>query len=172
MFVVRGRTPAQGVPREGEHNFHPSMLQLPVGGRGKAAPRQLSGLQAREGGTPEEEVSESTQNHNGKGVPFCPHHPRRLLRGGSPRQRILAAATTGDFPTRKRNKNFNGPCTAETNRSIRPGPTCKPSTSRQYVESSNCSSANYDRGQWCTVRRRKIVVITKIVLKLMNQDGH
>jgi hypothetical protein len=32
LFVERGRTPAQGVPRE-EHIIYTSMLQLPVGGR-------------------------------------------------------------------------------------------------------------------------------------------
>jgi hypothetical protein len=61
LFVVQWRTPAQGWPREGEHNFHPSILQLLVGGRRKTASRQLSGLQACEGGTPEKEFPEGTQ---------------------------------------------------------------------------------------------------------------
>jgi hypothetical protein len=38
------------------------MLQLPIGGGRKAASRQLSGLQARQGGATEKEGTENVQN--------------------------------------------------------------------------------------------------------------
>jgi hypothetical protein len=37
------------------------------------------------------------------------------------------------------------------NRSVNSGSKCKQPTSGQYVESSNCSTANYDRVQWCCI---------------------
>jgi hypothetical protein len=49
LFVVRGRTPAHGVPREGEHIIHPSMLQLPVGGRRKPHPANYRGCRHAKG---------------------------------------------------------------------------------------------------------------------------
>jgi hypothetical protein len=53
--------------------------------------------------------------------------------------------------TSNRNTKFTGPCSAAKNRSLSSGSTCKQSTSRQYVESSNCSTANYDSVQWCSI---------------------
>jgi hypothetical protein len=43
LFVVRWRTPAQEVPREGEHIFNLSMLKLLVGGRIKQHPANYRG---------------------------------------------------------------------------------------------------------------------------------
>jgi hypothetical protein len=79
------------------------------------------------GGTPEKEVTEGTQNHNGKGVLFCPHRPRHLLRDGIPRQRRPAAATTtgkpgsGGFLSHKSKREYTGPGTAINNRSFSSG---------------------------------------------------
>jgi hypothetical protein len=58
------------VPQEREYIFHPNMLQLPVGGRGKPASCQLSGLQTHEGGDTEKDLAEDTQDYKGKGVLF------------------------------------------------------------------------------------------------------
>jgi hypothetical protein len=44
------------------------MLQLQFAGRRETTSRQLSGQQAREGETTEEEITESSKNHNGKGA--------------------------------------------------------------------------------------------------------
>jgi hypothetical protein len=68
LFVVQGRAPARGMSWKGKRCVHSKMLQLQVAGRRETTSRQLSGLQAREGGAAEEEITESSQNHNGKGV--------------------------------------------------------------------------------------------------------
>jgi hypothetical protein len=69
-------------------------------------------MQAREEQAAEEEFPEGTQTHRGKGVLFCQHHSRRLLRDSTSRQRRPAAATNGDFRIRNRDKKYTGPCTA------------------------------------------------------------
>jgi hypothetical protein len=51
------------------------------------------GLQPREGGAPEKEVTKGTQDHNGNGVLFRPHHPWSLFCGGSPRQQRSPASS-------------------------------------------------------------------------------
>jgi hypothetical protein len=38
---------------------------------------------------------------------------------------------------------------------VNQGSNCKQPTSRQHVEGGNCSTADYDRVQWCSVRRRQ-----------------
>jgi hypothetical protein len=135
-------------------------------------------MQAREGGTPEEEVPEGTQNHNGKSVLFRPHHPRRLLRGGTPRQRSPAAgaATTS--------KPGSGGFTQNVKQNV-PAPALQQTTG-QSVQASNVSSQPFDNMlKVVTVvqqimtevsgalsEEEKIVAITKIVLKLMNHNGH
>jgi hypothetical protein len=43
-------------------------------------------MQPREGGAAEEEVTESTQTYNGKGVLFKHRYSRYLLRGGAPQE--------------------------------------------------------------------------------------
>jgi hypothetical protein len=48
------------------------MLQLPVGERRESLSRQLSGLQIREGGDAEKEVTENTQDYNAKGIILKP----------------------------------------------------------------------------------------------------
>jgi hypothetical protein len=40
-------------------------------------------------------------------------------------------------------------------RSVSSGSKRKQSNPRQYIESGDCSTANYDRVQWCCVRRRQ-----------------
>jgi hypothetical protein len=112
LLVFRGRSPIQGVSREREYIFHHNMLQLPVGGSRKTVSRQLSGLQTCERGDAEKEVSEDTQDKNGKGVLFRPHHSTRVLRGGAPRQDRAAAAeseTSGDSG-RSRHNGTQSPC--------------------------------------------------------------
>jgi hypothetical protein len=150
--------PTQGVPRKGKLCLHSSMLQLPVGGGRQTASRQLSGLQIRQGGAAKEKDTENTQNYHREGVLIKRHHPRCLLRGGTQRRRKAAATTSSDksrsdgFYTSSRKADCTGPYTAEGNRSVSSGSSCKQSISGQYVESSNCSTADYDRGQWCSVR--------------------
>jgi hypothetical protein len=60
----------------------------------KPPSRQLSGLQTREGGGTEKEVAKDTQDHNGKSVLFQPHHSRRVLLSGAPRQDRGTAASS------------------------------------------------------------------------------
>jgi hypothetical protein len=86
------------------HKKCPDMLQLLIVGRRKHPSRQISGLQTSEGEVPED--------YNGKGVLFQPHHSRRVLRGGTPRQgRGTAAAsdTSGDSG-RSRHSGTQSPC--------------------------------------------------------------
>jgi hypothetical protein len=66
----RGWTPARGLPREGKHYFHTNMLQLPVGGGRESSSRKLPRLQTCEGIPTEAEITENTQDDNGKGVHF------------------------------------------------------------------------------------------------------
>jgi hypothetical protein len=153
------------------------MLQLTVGGRRKTASRQLSGLQTREGGTPEKEVTEGTQNHNGKGVLFCPHQPRRLLRGGTPGQRRPAAAATPGTHV----PVASPPIPVKQNI---PAPALQQKTG-QSIQAPHVSSQPFDNMlKVVTVvqqimtevsgalsQEEKIVAITKIVLKLLNQNG-
>jgi hypothetical protein len=130
------------------------MLQLSVGGRRKTPSRKLSGLQTREGGDSEEEVAEDTQDYNGEGVLFQPHHSRHVLRGGFPRQdrgTAAAAPDTSDGSGRFRCNGTQGPfginpTRTEDNRSVSTGLKCKQFASRQNVESSsNGSTADYDK---------------------------
>jgi hypothetical protein len=58
---------------------------MPVGGGRESPSCQLSRLQIRQGGAAEEEITENTQNYNGKGVLLRPYYSRHLLRGGAPR---------------------------------------------------------------------------------------
>jgi hypothetical protein len=129
-------------------------------------------MQAREGGTPEEEVPKGTQIHSGKGVLFCPHHPRRLLRGSTPRQRRPAAATNGDFLTRNRDEKYTGPCTAATNRSVSPGPTCNSQPLDNMLRVVTVIQQIMTEVSGAMSQEEKIVTITKIVLNLVNQNGH
>jgi hypothetical protein len=152
------------------------MLQLPVGERRKTASRQLSGMQAREGGTPEKEVPEDTQNRNRKGVFFCPHHPRRLLRGGTPRQRRSAGPSgtprsngrstssrkTVSRPQRRNKKQVQSVRAAIVNSQPLDNMLRVVSVVQQIMTEFSGALSEED----------KIVAITKIVLKLMNQNGH
>jgi hypothetical protein len=58
---------------------------------------QLSGLQIREGGDAEKDVTENTQDYNAKGITLKPRYPRYVLRGGAPRQH-RAKPSTSDMP--------------------------------------------------------------------------
>jgi hypothetical protein len=85
-----------------------------------------------------------------EGVLLKQHQTRCLLGGGIPRQRRATAATSGkqssgDFSTHNRDETYTGPSTAARNRSVSSGSKYKQSTSRQYVESSNCSTASHDK---------------------------
>jgi hypothetical protein len=71
------------VPKEGKSSFHTSKLQLPVGESRESPSRQLSGLQIREGGVSEKEVTENTKDYNAKGIILKPRQPRCVLRGGA-----------------------------------------------------------------------------------------
>jgi hypothetical protein len=58
------------------------MLQLQLTEGRKTTSRQLSGLQARERGAAEEEISENSQNYIGKGFFLKPHYTMYLFRSG------------------------------------------------------------------------------------------
>jgi hypothetical protein len=58
--MVRGPPPAQRVSREGERFLCSSMLQLSFGGGRETLSRQVPGLQTREGGASEEEITINT----------------------------------------------------------------------------------------------------------------
>jgi hypothetical protein len=73
-------------PRKGNTSSTPTCCNCRLSKGEKPPNRQLSGLQTRVGGAAEKEVAEDTQDYNGKGVLFQPHHSRRVLRGGAPRQ--------------------------------------------------------------------------------------
>jgi hypothetical protein len=73
------------MPRERKRCFHTNMLELPVGGGRESPSGQLSRLQTRQGGAAEEEITENTQDYNGKGVILKPYYSRHLLRGGASR---------------------------------------------------------------------------------------
>jgi hypothetical protein len=81
LLVVRRGSPAQRV-------------QLSVARRRNTQSRKLSGLQTRERRDADREVAENTQDYNGEGVLFQPHHSRRVLRGGAPRQDTGKAAAS------------------------------------------------------------------------------
>jgi hypothetical protein len=63
----------------------PTCCNPTVGGGRESPPRQLSGLQTRKGGAAEEEITENTQDYNGKGVLLKSYYSRHLLRGGASR---------------------------------------------------------------------------------------
>jgi hypothetical protein len=92
-----------------------------------------------------------SSNHTTPGVSFA-----AALRGSTPQQQHKPHApqvpTAGRPPTEKERPSS---CRASTIRSVSSGSKCKQSTSRQYVASSYCCTENYDRVQWCCVRRRQ-----------------
>jgi hypothetical protein len=98
LRVVRGRPPAQRMPGERDGYLCSKLLQLQAAGGWETTPRQLSGLQAREGGTAEEENTENTQYNNRESVLFQLNHARCLLHGSAPRK-YSAAATAGSSGT-------------------------------------------------------------------------
>jgi hypothetical protein len=112
LLVLLGRSPAQVVPREREYIFHSNMLQMPVGGRGKPHPANYLGCKHAKGGDAEKEVAEDTQDYNRKGILFQPHHSRRVLRGGAPRQvrGTAEASDTSGGSDRSRHNGSPGPC--------------------------------------------------------------
>jgi hypothetical protein len=137
---------------------------------------QLSGLQIREGGDAEKEVTENTQNYNAKCV-LKPRHPRCVLRGGAPRQRRATAAAS-DAP--------DCPATLATRVPMPLRQQAEHATG-QSVEATNVNSLPLDNSTLWTVtvvqqfmtefngalsEEEKIVAITKIVLNLMKQSDH
>jgi hypothetical protein len=109
LLVLRRLSPTQGVPRERKYVFHDNILQQSVGGTGKTPSRKLSGLQTCEGVDAEIEVTEVTQDYNGKGVLFQPHHSRHVLRGGDPKQDRRTAAASDTSGSRSRHNGTQGP---------------------------------------------------------------
>jgi hypothetical protein len=75
---------------------------------------------------------------------------------GSTAQTTTAGAPSSCDRSTCRNKiEHPGVWTTTKRRSVSSGSNCKQPTSRQYVESSNCGTTNYDRVKWCCVRRRQ-----------------
>jgi hypothetical protein len=72
----------------------------------------LSGLRTREEEDAEKEVADDIQDYNGKGVLFQPHHSRRVLREGAPKQERgkAAASDTSGGSDRSRHNGTQGPC--------------------------------------------------------------
>jgi hypothetical protein len=99
----------------------------------------------------QKKVAENTQDYNGEGVRFQPHHPRRVLRGGAPRQDMRTTAASDTSDGRSRHNGTQGPCgftpTRTTkSRSVSSGHKYKEFFSGQNVESSsNGSTVDNDR---------------------------
>jgi hypothetical protein len=136
------------------------MLQLHIDGRRETTPIQLSWLQPRQGRSPQKKGAENTKEHNRKGVLFNVYQARSVLRGGSAEQRRATKAASsatgfGGWSSLSGKTECSDSCATERCRSVSSGYRCKQSTSRQYVESGDCSTENYDRVQWRCVRGRQ-----------------
>jgi hypothetical protein len=66
LHVVWGRSPAQGVPGEGQYSIVTDMLQLQVDGRRGTSSLQLSRMQATQGREAEGKVTESAKTTTGR----------------------------------------------------------------------------------------------------------
>jgi hypothetical protein len=123
-------------------------------------------------------VAEDTQDYNGKGILFQPHHSRNVLRGGAPRQDRGTAAVSDTSGGRCSHIENQGPCgltptrTAE-NRPVSSGPKCKQFLSgqmlkvlvmviQQIITESNSA----------VLEEAKIVAITKVALNVIEHNGH
>jgi hypothetical protein len=111
--------------------------------------------------TDETEITQNTDINNREGV-LQLNHARYLICGSAPRKYRAAAAagSTGTPTSRGRSCHWNtvpqtfSRTTTTKIRLVSPRSKCKQPTFRQYVESSNCSVADYDKVQWCCVGRR------------------
>jgi hypothetical protein len=101
-------TYTRSAPRK-EIHLPPNMLQLLITGGEKPQPRKLSRLQTRGGGDAEK-VTEDTQDYNGDGALFQPHHSRHVLRGGVPRQDRGTATASVTSGVTSRHNGTQGPC--------------------------------------------------------------
>jgi hypothetical protein len=152
------------------------MLQLPASGRRKTSSRQPSGLQTREGGAPEKEVTEGTQDHNGKGVLSALTTPgvsfAASFRSSTDQQCPQARQVPAAGQTRPEKQSVPTPAPHEkTGQSVQtPHVNSQPldnmlrvvTVVEQIMTEFNAAVSEED----------KIVAITKIVLNLMKQNGH
>jgi hypothetical protein len=83
VCVVWGQSPARGMPGKGQYSINTNMLQLQVGGWRGTSSLQLVRLQACQGNGAKENLAESAQDYNRKGVLLHPHHPRTILCSGA-----------------------------------------------------------------------------------------
>jgi hypothetical protein len=90
LCVVWGQSPAKG-----QYSIDIDMLQLRVGGWRGTSSLQPSRLQPHQGINAKENVAESAQGYNWKGVLLQPHHPGTILRSGAMQQ--LTARTVASF---------------------------------------------------------------------------
>jgi hypothetical protein len=122
-------------------------------------------------------VAESAQDFSGKGVLFQPHHSRALLLGGATQQHTATAATSAALSC------TNPPCHSWRNEY--PSPLRHNQVPSQSVQTPNANSSPlYDMFTVVTTifqqimtelngaksEKDRIMVITKIVLKLMVQN--
>jgi hypothetical protein len=153
-----------------------NMPQLQVGGwRGTSSP-QLLRLQACQGNNAKEKLAESTQDYNGKGVLLQLHHPRTILRGGAMYQHTATAAASATLH----------PATLGEMSAPHPKRHNQQQTPSQSVQAPNKNSSSVSDifkvvamiFQHITTELNeaeseedRIMSITKIVLKLMKQNG-
>jgi hypothetical protein len=146
---------------------------------GESPSCQLSGLQTREGGDPEKEVTEDTQDYNGKGVLFQPHNSRCVLHGGPLRQdrgRAVASDTPGGGgnPCHNETKGLCTPTPAQSaaNRSVSQAPNVNSQPLENMLRVVTVVQQIMTEFSDAISEEDKIVAITKIVLNLIKQNGH
>jgi hypothetical protein len=151
------------------------VLQLQTAGGRKTSARQLPGVQAREGGAAEEEITENTQDYNQvfssntitPGVSFA-----AALRGGSaqteqPWAKQLPVVT----PPTEVGSNPSPGRQQKSGQSVRaPSVNNQPIDDMLTVVTIVQQIVTEFRG--AVSEKDKILAITKIVLNLMNQNGH
>jgi hypothetical protein len=164
-------------PKKENTTSTPVCCNCQLARRRETASSQQPGLQACERGAAEEEITESTQTYNRKGVLLKRRYFTCLLRGNAPRRRITGTAasatpSTSSSSTRSEEVECPGLCSAAKNRTS--------------VQASHVSSQPFENMlKVVTVvqqimtevsgalsQEEQIMAITKIVLKLMNQNGH
>jgi hypothetical protein len=160
LLVVLGHSPAQVKPLEREYVFHPKHAATAGWWKGKTPPRKLSGLQTLERDDAEKE---DIHDYNENGVLFQPHHSRHVLRGGAPRQdRRTTASDTSGGSGRSRHKGAQDPCGFAQFR--------VPNVNSLYLDKVLKVVVAVVKG--AVLEEGKIMDITKIVLKLIEQNGH
>jgi hypothetical protein len=135
-------------------------------------------MKSREGGAAEEEVTESTQNHNGKGVLFCPHPPPGVsfaaaLRGSVDQkqpQPQTSQVPVAPPPTTPR-QNIWAPTLQQRGQSVQ-APLVNSQPIDNMLKVVTVVQQVMKEVSGALSQEEQIVAITKIVLKLMNQNGH